>query len=179
MDCGAVVRLNRRAIDFAGSRVWLAGTIFRLAWTSGLNCWLTRAIDGLHCGASDGCDGTRRGDQSRTALVHVVELLAILCGFALVLILRGHGWDAGAAVGCDLGGLRAYVDAATTAVVGDAVDGGVVDDDRAVVDVGDASDIDAIHGAVVVEVISIPVAAVVTHTGVAEAVVDATIEADV
>jgi hypothetical protein len=70
--------------------------------------------------------------------------LAILCGFALVLILRGHGWDAWAAVGCDLGGLGAYVDATATAVVGNAVDGGVVDDDRAVVDVGDARGVDVV-----------------------------------
>jgi len=61
-----------------------------------------------------------------------------LSGLALVLILRGHGRDAWASVGCDLGGLRANVDAAATAVVGDAVDGGVVDDDCAVIDVGDA-----------------------------------------
>jgi hypothetical protein len=60
----------------------------------------------------------------------------------LVLILRGHGWDAGAAVGCNLGGLGAYVDAAATAVVGNAVD--VVDDDGAVVDVGDARDVDVV-----------------------------------
>jgi hypothetical protein len=62
----------------------------------------------------------------------------------LVLILRGHGWDAGAAVGCDLGGLGANVDAAATAVVRNAVDGGVVDDDCAVVDVGDPRGVDVV-----------------------------------
>jgi hypothetical protein len=40
--------------------------------------------------------------------------------------------------------LRANVDAAATAVVGDAVDGGVVDDDRAVIDVGDARGVDVV-----------------------------------
>lgn len=187
-----------RTIDLSwpsGLHGWLAGTIFRLAWTSGLNCWLTRAIDFAGAGGLDrrlaragdglngwtryGGDGTRRGDQSRTALVHVVELLAILCGFALVLILRGHGWDTGAAVGCDLGGLGANVDAAATAVVGDTVDSGVVDHDRTVIDVGDPCNVDVVDRAVVVEIVTLPVATVVAAAGVAETVIHAAVEADV
>jgi hypothetical protein len=137
----------------------LAGTVFRLSWASRLNRGLTGAVEfaraiwlgrwlagagGLDGWTRYGCDGTRGGNQSRTALVYVVELLAILRGLALVLILGGHGRDAGAAVGCDLGGLGADVDAAVASVVGDTVDGGVVDDDSAVIDVGDARDVDVV-----------------------------------
>jgi hypothetical protein len=75
--------------------------------------------------------------------------------------------------------LRANVDAAATAVVGDAVDGGVVDDDRAVIDVGDARGVDVVDWAVVVEVAALPVAAVIAAAGVAESVVHAAVEADV
>ncbi len=66
-----------------------------------------------------------------------------------------------------------------TTVVGDTVDGGVVHDDRAVVDVGDPRGVDVVDGAVVVEVMALPVATVVAAAGVAVAVVDATVEADV
>jgi hypothetical protein len=197
LHCRAIIRMNRGTVQFAGGRLdrWLAGTVFLLAWMSGLNCWLTWAVDfaraggldgwlawtgdGLHGWTGDGCDGTRGGDQGGTALVHVVELLAILCGFALVLILRCHWRDAGAAVGCELGGLGADVDAAAAAVVGDAVDGGVVDDDCAVIDVGDTRDVDVVDRAVVVEVATLPIAAMIAAAGVAEAVVDTAVEADV
>ena len=87
-----------------------------------------------------------------------------------------HGRSAGSAIGCYFGGLRADVDAAAASVIGDA--GVVVDDDGAVVDVGDV-DVHAVDGAVVVEVVSVPVAAVIAVSGVAEAVVDASVEADV
>ncbi len=56
--------------------------------------------------------------------------------------------------------------------------GVVVDDDGAVVDVGDV-DVDPVDGAVVVEVVAAPIAAVVAHAGVAKAVVDAAVVADV
>jgi hypothetical protein len=173
---------------------WFAGTIFRLARPAGLHSWLARTVElagtvglnrrltwagGLDGGARDGGDGPRGGDQSGTALVHVVELLTILRGLALVLILRGHGWDARAAVGCDLGGLRANVDAAATAVVGDAVDSGVVDYDCTVIDVGDACDVDVVDRAVVVEVAALPVTAVIAAAGVAEAVVHTAVETNV
>jgi hypothetical protein len=103
-----------------------------------------------------------------------------LRGFALILKLRGHGRNAGAAIGCDLGGLRANVDAAASTVVGDAVvDGPVVHDDGAVVDVRDASCVDVVDGAVVVEVTAPPVATVIAVAGVAVAIVNAAVEADV
>ncbi len=97
----------------------------------------------------------------------------------LVLNLRGHGRNTGAAIGCDLGRLWAYVDAATATVVGDAVDGRVVHDDCAVVDVRDPRDIDVVDGAVVVEVMTLPVATVIAVTGIAIAIVNSAVEADV
>jgi len=123
--------------------------------------------------------GAGRCDQCGTALVYVVELLTVLRGFALVLKLRGHGRNARPSIGYEFGGLRSNVDAATAAVVRDAVDGGVVDDDRAVVDVGDSRDVDVVDGAVVVEVTALPVATVIPAAGVPVAVVDATVEANV
>jgi hypothetical protein len=102
--------------------------------------------------------------------------LAVVGGFALVLYLRCHGRRARTAEGRYLGWLRTDGDAAAPSVIGDA--GRVVDDDGAVVDVGDV-DVDAVDGAVVVEVVSVPVAAVIAETGVTEAVVDASVETDV
>jgi hypothetical protein len=125
-----------------------------------------------------GGERTRCGNDGWTSLVLVVELLAVLSSLALVLDLSGHWRSSGAAHGCDLGWLRTDGDATAASVVGDAVVV-VVDHDGAVVDVGDACDIHAVDGAVVVEVVSVPVAAVITGAGVAEAVVNAAVEADV
>jgi hypothetical protein len=145
-----------------------------LGWASG---GFRRASVGVGSGyAGLSGDGTRGGDHGGTALVDVVELLSVLGGCALHLDLRGHGRGARSAIGCDLGGLRADVDAAAASVIGDA--GVVIDDYGAVVDVGDVY-ADAVDGAVVVEVVSVPVAAVIAVSGIAEAVVDASVEADV
>ena len=121
-------------------------------------------------------DGAGSGYHGRAAIVHVVELLTVLLRFALVLDLGRHGRNSGTAHGFDF--CRPWPDskAASAAVIGDA--GVVVDDDGAVVDVGDV-DVDAVDGAVVVEVVAAPIAAVVADAGVAEAVVDATVKADV
>jgi hypothetical protein len=124
-------------------------------------------------------DGARSCDHGRTTLVYVVKLFTILLRFALMLDLSGHGRDSGTAHGFDFGWPRPVGDAAPAAVIGDAVvDGRVIDDHCAVVDVGDV-DVNAVYGAVVVEVVAAPVAAVIAGAGVAEAVVDATVEADV
>jgi len=123
-------------------------------------------------------EGPWGGHDCGAALVLVEELLAVLGGFALVLDLGGHGRDSRAAHGCEFGGLRPYRDAAAASVVGDAIVG-VVDDDGAVVDVGDAGYVDAVDGAVVVEVVTSPVASVISVADVTVAVVDAAVEADV
>jgi len=149
-------------------------------WT---DCGLDGTIDlggsGVGIGPGDtwlGSDGTRGGNHRGAALVDVVELGAVLGGYALVRDLGGHGWSARATEGCDFGGLRTNVDAAAASVIGDA--GAVVDDYGAVVDVGDVY-ADVVDGAVVVKVVSVPVAAVIAVSGIAEAVVDASVEADV
>jgi hypothetical protein len=111
-----------------------------------------------------------------TASVYVVELLPVLGGFALMLDLGGHGRDSGTAHGFDFGRSWSVGETASASVIGDA--GVVVDDDGAIVDVGDV-DVDTVDGAVVVEVVAAPIAAVVADTGVAKAVVDASVIADV
>src|SRR5208282_4819180 len=63
------------------------------------------------------------------------------------------------------------------AVIADMVHRGFVDYSLAV-DIGDARDIHVIHGAVVEEASVVPISAPIADTTVAEAVVDATVEAD-
>jgi hypothetical protein len=121
-------------------------------------------------------DGARSGDHRWTTLVDVVKLLAIIGGFALIPDLRRHGRRAWTTECCDLGGLWTDCDAAASSVVGDSTI--VIDDDGSVVDMRDV-DIDAVNGAVVVEVVSVPIAAVIAVAGVTEAVVNASIETDV
>jgi hypothetical protein len=121
-------------------------------------------------------EGTGCCHDGRAALVLVVELLAVAGSLALILELCRHWWGARTAHGYELCGLWASRKAAAASVVGDTV---VVDDDGAVIDVGDAGYVDAIDGAVVVEVIPVPVTAVVARACVAEAVVNASVEADV
>jgi hypothetical protein len=93
-----------------------------------------------------------------------------------MLDLSGHGRDSGTAHGFDFSRPWSVSDAASSSVVGDA--GVVVDDDCAVIDVGDV-DVDPVHGAVVVEVVAAPVTAVVADAGVTKAVVDTAVKADV
>jgi hypothetical protein len=145
-----------------------------LAWTVGHCAWVGA------CNARLCCDGTRCCDHCRAALVHVVELLTVAGCFALDLKLGSHRRNAGTAHRRDLSWLGSYGDSASAPVIGDAIvdDGRVVDDDRAVVDMGDV-DVDAVDGAVVVEVISVPIAAVITAAGVTKAVVNSAVEADV
>ena len=156
-----MARTNVRSGDLTWSRRRLAGTIPRVgARNAGL------------CG-----DRSWSRDQRGTAFVHVVELLPVLRGFALILNLCRHRRSARSAEGGNLRRTGPHSDPATTAVIGDA--GPVVDDHSAAVDVCDVDNVDAIDCPVVIEIISIPIAAVVAITGVAEPVVDAAVEADV
>ncbi len=165
----AVIRLTRSR-DLAGPATRLSGSDFRLS------CRFGTAPGVWACDAGLRSDGSGRCDHSRTALVHVVELLTVLLGLSLILELGRHGRNSGPAHGCDLSRLWPHSDTAPATVVGDACV--VVDDDGSVVDVGDV-DVDPVDGPVVVEVVTVPVAAVIADAGVAEAVVDAAVEADV
>ncbi len=163
----AIVWLSWVGFRLSRSDFGLHGTGFGLAW----------AVDGVGTRNAGLCgDWPRSGDHCGSTLVDVVELGAVLGGCALVLDLRRHGRSAWTTEGCDLRGLRTDSDAAVASVIGDA--GAVVDDDGAVIDVSDV-DVHAIDRAVVVEVVSVPVAAVIAVAGVSEAVVDASVEADV
>jgi hypothetical protein len=185
---GPVVRLNGSDLRLAGSNLrlagpdfWLPRSYFRLAWAGlGLcrtNVGLAGAVSGIGAGEARLCgDGPGCRNDGRLTFVDVVELLTILLRFALMLDLGRHGRDSWTAHGFDLGRPWPVSDAASPSVVGDT--GVVVDDDGAVVDVGDV-DVDPVDGAVVVEVVAAPIAAVVADAGVAEAVVDAAVKADV
>jgi hypothetical protein len=166
LDLWPVVWLARtESLLATGAGLGLAGTVWH---GSGISSGIRARDTGL------GGDGPGNCDHGWTAAVHVVELLTVLLRFALVLELGRHGRSSGPAHGFDFCGSRSVGDAAPASVVGDA--GVVVDDDGSVVDVGDART-DTIDGAVVVEGIAIPVAAVIADAGVAKAVVDAAIEA--
>ena len=158
-----VLRLCRTRLWLSGTRLRLAGscwlnlwTVFRLAGATGLNGWLagsglglsraicrlTRTVGGLgaEVGPRDAGLGGDRSCSDRnggTALVLIEELLLVLRGLALVLELGGHGRGAGSAHGCQFRRLRPYAEAASAAVVGDAV-AHIVIGNRAVVDVVDA-----------------------------------------
>ncbi len=87
----------------------------------------------------------------------------------------------GLAFCCEFSWLGADVQATATAVVADAVAGAsavrpAIVDDSAAVDVGDVSDVG--DRAVVVEVMPVPVAAEEADADVTEAVVDASVEAN-
>ncbi len=115
-------------------------------------------------------------------MVGVVELLAVLRGGLRKLALLGELRCVHLAAGGELGLIRAGVDAATAAVIADAVEGllpvaAVAVDDGAIVVVAAATYVG--DGAVVVEVIAVPVAAEEADADVAEAVVDAAVVADV
>jgi hypothetical protein len=121
-------------------------------------------------------DWTRSGDHLRTTTIHVIELLAVFGGRTLMLNLRAHGRCPRATEGCDLSGLRTGCDTTTAPVIGYA--GGIVNDDGSVINVSDV-DVYSINRTVVVKGVSVPIAAVIAETGVTEAVVDASVEADV
>jgi len=124
-----------------------------------------------------GRDGPRRCGHGRTSTVCVVELLTVLLCLLAHRHLALHGCEARLRACGDLLRPRAGLDSARASVVGDA--GDVVHHHRTVVDVGDVHVIDAGDGAVIEEVVSSPVAAVVAEAGVAEAVGDTAVEADV
>jgi hypothetical protein len=91
--------------------------------------------------------------------------------------LRGDGRDAAFVQNGLLSRQRTRVDTAPTSVVADAFVGDI--GHPVVIDVMYDVDIHVVHGPVVSESVAVPIAAFVTMADVAEAVVDAAVEADV
>jgi len=118
------------------------------------------------------CDG----DHLRTSVIHRRKVAAISFGGLHLLYLRAHGRRVLLANRDDFSRTRPYLYPAG-AVETDSIHLIVVD--PVVVDVVDNVDIDVIYGAVVVETIAVPIAALVAVSGVAEAVIDAAVVADV
>lgn len=103
------------------------------------------------------------------------ELIAIGARGAFEVLLPGSGRYMALAGGLFLSGCWARVDAAATAVEADVIIAGV---DRRVIGVVDNVDVYVCDGAVVVEVVAAPVTARVADAGVAESIINATVEAD-
>jgi hypothetical protein len=121
-------------------------------------------------------DGTGRNQRRRLAAVEANILLAVLHGLGAMLHLGGQRTNVLLTHGSELTLRGSRVDAAAAAVVADA--GVVVHDHGAVVDVGDVGGVDVVDRAVVHEAVMVPVAAVVAGTGIAVAVGNSAVEAD-
>ncbi len=115
--------------------------------------------------------------DGRPTVVLAKELLAVLRGFLANLELGRHGRNALFVEDGNLLGPWTDVDPPGATVVGDA--SYVVDGDVPLVYVTNVGNIYAVYGAVVEEVVAAPVASLVSGAGVAVAIVDASVEADV
>ncbi len=130
-------------------------------------------------------DGLRRCNNGRTPVIDRVKLLAVLCCRLLVLHLRVHGRNAllTQCGGFRRQGLASYASRPVVAgaVYRGVVDGGVVDDRiryRTVVHVN-VGDVHIVDGTVVVETISVPVAALIADADVAVSIVNPAVVADI
>jgi hypothetical protein len=154
----------------------LPGMIFG---TTGL-IGLSGPVSGGRCRS---CDSTISGERMcgnghcRTAAILRVKLRAVFRSLTLLLDLGSHHGCSRSTHCGDLGWTRTNCNATTASVIGDPTD--VVHDNGAVVYVGDPSYVDAVYRTVVVEVVAVPVAAVKAVACIAEAVINAAVEADV
>ena len=120
-----------------------------------------------------------RGLNLRTAAVDVGQLTAIPLGSLKVLLLQLRGLDVTLAIGLYLVAAWADWNAAVAAVKADAVVVIVHDGYVVRVDVVNAGSAEVADAGVVEEAIATPLAALEARAKVAEAVVDASVEADV
>jgi len=97
----------------------------------------------------------------------------------LVLPLRGHRWSMGLAHGHKLLRRGTGIQSAAPANIAHAIIGDVVDVGPVDIDIAHARTVHVIDRSVVPKMAALPVAAIVAVADVAEAVVDAAIEADV
>src|SRR6266550_1002421 len=122
--------------------------------------------------------GTRSCRDFRATVVYGSQEAAIAArSFKMVVLLCGRGGVAVVFSGHLLAGGPSG-DSAGTTVEADAVYRGVVMDDGRVVGVVDHRDVHVAHGAVVIVISAAPVAADETDASVAEAVINAAVEAD-
>jgi hypothetical protein len=127
-----------------------------------------------------GCQRPFRYKACRSAMIDRGELCAIGRRGLSQLYLRSHGRCMRSTECSYLGWSWTCPGALRTAVVADAIDDSrVVDDHVALVDVCDMHAAEVIDGAVVGELVAMPVAALVAHAHIAEAIIHAAIEADI
>ena len=138
--------------------------------------WLGSGASRNHrCDRSACRDRLRRCKFSRTPVIDRGKLLAVLCCRLLVLHLRGHRRNA-LLTQCGPFRRQWLASDASRAVVAGTVHRGIVDAAVIHVNVGDVHTVDR---TVIVEAISAPVAALIAHPAVAEAIVDAAVVADI
>lgn len=178
------LRLIRTHLRLIGSYLGMVGLIplaranLRLIWS---DLRLVRQVRARNR-ALNPLVGPKRcadGGERWTALVLIEKLLPVLGCLVLVLHLCRHGRNFGCAHGDQLCGSWPRLDTTSPSVIGDAPVVVIVDDDRAVVDVGDPVYVDPVHRAVVVEVVAAPVATVITVAGIAAAIGYASVETDI
>lgn len=104
------------------------------------------------------------------------KLTAVRAGHSLMLPLRRHGRDVAFLGEGLLSGSGARLNAATSSVVADTIDG---IDHRPLVDVVDDRNVHVVYPRVIEELTAAPVTAFVADTDVAVTVVDSSVEADV
>src|SRR5258708_11730041 len=130
----------------------------------------------FHRGASVEFARPRCGGNVGTTVVHRSQQSAVATGGVLMLRLFGSHGDVVLAHRFHLSRRRTSSNSVAAAIKADAAD--VVVDDRRVVGIVNDGDVHVGHRAVVVVVATSPVAAEKADTGVAETVVNATVEAD-
>jgi hypothetical protein len=117
------------------------------------------------------------GHKSRTAMIRIGKLATVGGGSALILHLRLHRRSVRLMHCGELRWPRRRPDTSRASVVTHMRV--VVVPDAAVIDVVHHGDVDVVDGAVVVEVASAPVTALVAVANVTKAVIDAAIVADI
>ena len=149
-------------------------------------CWMRAVIQDwpYHrsgCNSVVRCDWLGRGKRLGSSMVHRSELRAVCPRLLPQLQLSAHRRRVGCAIRRYLCGDRTELNSVRSTVIARPV---VIVDrdivyDRPVVNVGDVNVADVIDVAVVVEIVPVPVTALVASAGVSVAIVHATIEANV
>ena len=116
------------------------------------------------------------GYAGGAAMIHIGKLGSIGSGGVFILHLGLHGRGVRFAEGCQFLRSRPRLDAARSAVEADPVCGFI---DAVFVNVMNDVDVHVVDGAVVAEVATVPVSALIAETDIAETVVDVAVESDV